>query len=96
MIIDGLATTQTAAPLPNPDSAGRIVRSSDVCCGEARVAGTRLSVWGLEEWRRLGWDDEDLFAAYPTLSREDLEAARDYAVSHREEIEEAIRANREA
>ena len=99
-MIDGSAKILTDIPPSEspsvPNVHPRIVKSSDVCGGEARVAGTRLTVSGLEEWRLLGWDDQDLVAAYPDLSAENLEAAREYAATHREEIQAAIRANREA
>lgn len=60
------------------------------------MRGTRLAVWGLVEWRRLGWSDADLLAAYPQLSAEALAAAWDDAARHPEEIERAIRLNHEA
>ena len=37
-----------------------IVKTPGVCGGDARIKGTRITVWGLEEWRRLGWSDVDL------------------------------------
>jgi uncharacterized protein (DUF433 family) len=74
----------------------RIVRTPDVCGGDARVKGTRLSVWGLEEWRRLGWSDAQILDAYPQLKPEDLAAAWAYVAQHPEEIEGAIRENQGA
>jgi uncharacterized protein (DUF433 family) len=74
----------------------RIVKTPDVCGGDARVKGTRISVWGLEEWRRLGWSDARILDAYPQLKREDLAAAWAYAAQHRDEIEQAIRENQKA
>ena len=74
----------------------RIVKTPDVCGGDARVKGTRLSVWGLEEWRRLGWSDAQILDAYPQLKPEDLAAAWAYVEQHPEEIEGAIRENQGA
>jgi uncharacterized protein (DUF433 family) len=74
----------------------RIIKTPDVCGGDARIKNTRLSVWGLEEWRRLGWSDAKILDAYPQLKREDLAAAWAYAEQHPDEIEGAIRANQEA
>jgi uncharacterized protein (DUF433 family) len=74
----------------------RIVKTSDVCGGDARIKGTRISIWGLEEWRRLGWTDSRILDAYPQLKPEDLAAAWVYAEQHPEEIEGAIRENQEA
>ena len=82
----------------NPSTVGRtrIVKTPDTCGGAARIANTRLYIWGLEEWRRLGWSDEKLLDSYPQLTPEDLVAAWAYVAEHREEIDEAIRENREA
>jgi uncharacterized protein (DUF433 family) len=74
----------------------RIVRTPGVCGGDARVNGARISVWGLEEWRRLGWSDARIVDAYPQLKPEDLAAAWAYVAQHRDELEEAIRENQEA
>jgi uncharacterized protein (DUF433 family) len=43
----------------------------------------------------LGQSDEEILAGYPTLTKDDLQAAWDYAARNREEIEEAIRLNTE-
>jgi len=74
----------------------RIVKTPDICGGDARVEGTRIAVWALEEWRRLGWSDPRILDAYPQLKPEDLAAAWSYTAQHRDEIEEAIRQNQEA
>ncbi len=73
-----------------------IGKTPGVCGGDARIKGTRLSVSGLEEWRRLGWSDARILDAYPQLKPEDLAAAWAYVAQHRDEIEEAIRENQEA
>jgi uncharacterized protein (DUF433 family) len=74
----------------------RIVKTPDVCGGDARIKGTRISVWGLEEWRRLGWSDAQILDAYPQLKPEDVAAAWAYVEQHPDEIEGTIRENREA
>jgi uncharacterized protein (DUF433 family) len=74
----------------------RITKTPDVCGGDACIKGTRLTVWGLEEWRRLGWSDETILDAYPHLPHEDLDVAWAYAKAHPDEIELAIQENREA
>ncbi len=64
-----------------------------VCGGEACIRMTRIAVWMLEEARRARASEADLLADYPVLTHEDLEAAWQYVSTHREEIENAIRAN---
>ncbi len=49
-----------------------IVRTPDVCGGDARVAGTRIPVWVLVQYRQLGATEADLLHMYPTLRSEDL------------------------
>ncbi len=73
-----------------------IRRTAGVCGGEACIGMTRIAVWMLEEARRAGVGELDLLKDYPGLSVNDLEAAWRYVETHREDIEQAIRANREA
>jgi uncharacterized protein (DUF433 family) len=73
-----------------------ISRTPGVCGGEARIRNTRIPVWLLIEWRRLGQSDLELLEAYPTLRQQDLDAAWEYCRDHSAEIEECIRANADA
>jgi uncharacterized protein (DUF433 family) len=50
----------------------------------------------LEDARRAGVGDLELLKDYPSLGVYDLDAAWNYVETHREEIDRAIRANREA
>lgn len=72
-----------------------IESSPDVCGGEARIAGTRIPVWVLEQARRLGTSEADILTAYPSLQPKNLAAAWAYVQAHPEEIENDIRANEE-
>ena len=67
-----------------------------VCGGAACLAGTRIPVWTLEEYRRLGASEADLLTAYPSLRAEDLVNAWAYVRSHQDEIERQIRENEAA
>ena len=73
-----------------------IVKTPGVVGGQARIADTRLAVWGLEEWRRLGWSDDKLLDAYPQLTAADLANVWAYVAAHTDEIETAIRHNANA
>jgi len=59
--------------------------------GDACIVRTRIPVWTLEAYRRLGWDDERILANFPTLRHADLVYAWLYAEANQEEIEAAIR-----
>ncbi len=65
----------------------------DVAGGEPCIVRTRITVWTLEQARRLGCSEGDMLKAYPTLRAEDLANAWSYVRSHREEIDSQIREN---
>jgi uncharacterized protein (DUF433 family)/Zn-dependent peptidase ImmA (M78 family) len=73
-----------------------IEKAPDVCGGEARIRGTRHTVAGLVEWRKLGLSDVRILEHHPALRLEDLRAAWAYAAAHPDEIERAIKADEEA
>lgn len=73
----------------------RITKTPGICGGEACIRGTRISVWGLAAYRRLGMNNDKILEAVHGLSSADLEAAVQYAEAHPEEIERAIRENEE-
>ena len=64
-----------------------------VCGGSARMAGTRIPVWSLEKWRRLGSSNEEILRNYPTLQATDLLNAWQYVARHSQEIEREISEN---
>lgn len=65
----------------------------EVMGGVPCITRTRISVWLLEQARRLGTSEADLLRDYPTLSVQDLANAWNYVRSHRVEIEAQIEAN---
>ena len=68
----------------------------DVCGGDPCIARTRIPVWMLEQYRRMGVSDRDLLDSYPSLRAEDLANAWAYARIHATEIDDQIKANEEA
>ena len=77
-------------------AASWIERNPEVCGGDPCIRGTRHTVHGLVEWKKLGLSDERILEHHPDLSPADLRAAWEYYASHREEIEHALRSDREA
>ncbi len=75
------------------DSFPGIERTPGVMGGAACLRQTRVPVWLLEQYRRLGTSEADLLRNYPTLTAQDLANAWAYVLSHREEIEAQIEAN---
>ena len=70
-----------------------VEKTADVAGGTACIVRTRVPVWVLENYRRLGWSEARILENYPTLRAADLVNAWAYADAHQEEIEQAIRAN---
>ncbi|BAU09981.1 hypothetical protein LEP3755_04580 [Leptolyngbya sp. NIES-3755] len=70
-----------------------IEKTPGVCGGSACIAGTRITVWGLVEARRIGYSEADLLISYPSLSATDLANAWAYAEAFPAEIETEIREN---
>jgi uncharacterized protein (DUF433 family) len=64
-----------------------------VCGGEPRIAGTRIPVRTLEEYRRQGLSEAQILSAFPTLRAADLVNAWTYVAAHPDEIERDILAN---
>jgi uncharacterized protein (DUF433 family) len=76
-----------------PMTASWISKKPDRCGGDACVRDTRITVWGLVAYRRLGMSDSEIVHAVQGLTLADLEAAWEYTAAHAEEIDEALRAN---
>jgi uncharacterized protein (DUF433 family) len=64
-----------------------------VCGGSARIAGTRIPVWSLESWRRLGASDDEILRNHPSLQASDLLNAWQYVTRHPREIDREIAEN---
>ena len=77
-----------------PSQASRAIPG--ICGGDPCIVRTRIPVWVLEQYRRLGASDVDLLRAYPALRATDLANAWAYVRAHRDEIEQQIRANEAA
>ncbi|HEO70555.1 MAG TPA: DUF433 domain-containing protein [Candidatus Hydrogenedentes bacterium] len=65
----------------------RITTSPQVCHGQPCVRGTRIMVWLVLQYLGNGDSIEDVLAACPSLTREDIDACLAYAAeSARERI----------
>ena len=73
-----------------------IEKTPGVMGGDACIAHTRIPVWLLESYRRLGWSEAEILENFPTLRAANLVQAWAYGVAHREEIEQALREQEEA
>lgn len=57
----------------------RISVNPNICHGQPCVKGTRIMVWLVLQYLANGDCVEDILAAYPSLSREDIQACLAYA-----------------
>ncbi len=70
-----------------------IEKTPNVAGGAACIARTRIPVWALENYRRLGWSEAQLLENYPSLRAIDIVNAWAYVDAHKEEIELLIEEN---
>lgn len=73
-----------------------IEKTPGIVGGAPRIAGTRIPVWTLVQYRQLGASEAELLLSYPTLRAGDLANAWAYFRAHREEIEHQIAENEAA
>jgi uncharacterized protein (DUF433 family) len=64
--------------------------TTGVCGSQPRIRNTRIPVWTLVSFRQQGADDAELLRNYPSLTKDDLNAAWAYYEQHREECDKAI------
>ena len=62
-----------------------ISQTPGVCGGDAFMRNTRIPVWELESFRRLGRNESRLLDNYPTLTATDLANAWAYAAAFSDE-----------
>jgi uncharacterized protein (DUF433 family) len=74
-------------------TASWISKKPDRCGGDACVRDTRIPVWTLVNYRRLGASDAAILQTYLQLTPADLETAWEYAAANTEEIDRTIREN---
>jgi len=68
-----------------------IQKTRGICGGKARISGTRIPVWGLENARRMGLSVDEIMQRYPAVSKLAILAAWEYAAMHSSEIDNQIR-----
>ncbi len=73
-----------------------IEKTSGVSGGEACIVRTRIPIWTLENYRRLGWTEASILENFPSLRAVDLVNAWAYADAHMEEMNKVISANQAA
>ena len=73
-----------------------IERTPGVAGGSACIVRTRIPVWTLENYRRLGWSEARILENFPSLRAADLVNTWAYAFDHKAEIDQTIAENESA
>src|SRR5688500_8523506 len=77
-----------ATATPDPFTPAHIQVSPDVCCGQPRIAGTRIRVQDVVIWHeRLNWSADEICSKHPQVTLADVYAALSYYHDHRGEID---------
>lgn len=63
----------------------RISIDPSICHGQACIRGTRIMVWLILQYLGDGDTIDDVLAAYPALTRDDVQACLQYAASKTQE-----------
>lgn len=69
-----------------------IRKTPGVVGGDACIRSTRIPVWALVQFKKLGKSEAELIADFPGLTSDDLDAAWNYYRLNTAEIEEALAA----
>jgi uncharacterized protein (DUF433 family) len=72
-----------------------IEKTVNVCGGSACIIRTRIPVWTLISFKKMGMNDTTLLASYPTLRQQDLNNAWAYYKAKKQEIDTDIQENNE-
>jgi uncharacterized protein (DUF433 family) len=56
-----------------------IVVDTEICHGKPTFKGTRIMVWQVLDMLRVGYKVEDIFKEFPSLTKEHIKAALEFA-----------------
>lgn len=67
-----------------------ISRHKDVCGSRSIITGTRMPVWSIIKWYKLGMSIEDIIREFPQLTPSQVHDAFSYYYDNQKEIEKDI------
>lgn len=70
-----------------------ITYQTGVCGGRAIILGTRMPVWSIIKWYKIGMSLEEIIREFPQLSPSQVYDAFSYYYDHQQEIETDIEEN---
>ena len=72
-----------------------ITRKKGVCGGRSIIEGTRISVWTIIKWYKIGMSIEEILRGFPHLTPSQVYDAFSYYYDNQDEIEMDIAENEE-
>ncbi len=70
-----------------------VLKQKGTCGGRSVIGGTRLPVWSIIKWYKLGLSVEDVIREFPQLTPSQVHDAFSYYYDNPEEIEKDIMEN---
>jgi len=70
-----------------------IINKEGVCGGRSIIEGTRVAVWSIIKWYKIGMSIEEIIAGFPHLTPAQVYDAFSYYYDNQEEIEKDIEEN---
>jgi type III restriction enzyme len=70
-----------------------ITRRKNICGGRSVVAGTRIPVWSLIKWYKMGMAVEDIIREFPQLTPAQVHDAFSYYYDNLYEVEKDVAEN---
>ena len=70
-----------------------ITRRKNVCGGRGIVAGTRIPVWSLIRWYKMGMTVEEILREFPQLNPAQVHDAFSYYYDNMDEVERDLAEN---
>jgi len=70
-----------------------IMQQEGICGGGSIINGTRIPVWSIIKWYKLGLSVEDIIREFPQLAPSEIHDAFSYYYDNLDEIEQDISVN---
>ena len=67
-----------------------ITSKNTICGGSPSIYGTRITVWSIIKWYKIGMSVEEIMREFPQLAPAQIHNAFSYYYDHQKEIEKAI------
>ncbi len=67
-----------------------VSRQKGICGGRSVIEGTRMPIWSIIKWYKVGMSVEDIIREFPQLSPSQVHDAFSYYYDNQEEIEKDI------